>query len=128
MTLLLDTHVILWAAYQPERLSAAARALLLDPAHQLCFSVASLWEVAIKRALDRPDFTAEPRSLRAGLLRNGYEELPITGRHCLAVAALPPLHRDPFDRMLIAQSIAEGLTLVTADQRMADYEAAIRRI
>src|SRR5690554_4754383 len=86
-----------------------------DPANALWFSVASLWEIAIKRALDRPDFRTDPGTMRAGLLGNGYRELAIEGRHCLALTTLPPIHRDPFDRMLIAQAALEGMTLLTAD-------------
>lgn len=128
MNILLDTHVILWAAYQPDRLSKAARDTLLAPDNALWFSAASLWEIVIKRALDRPDFRVEASVLRGGLLSNGYQELPIHGRHCLAVAALPPLHRDPFDRMLVAQATSEGLVLLTADSAVAAYDGPIRLI
>ena len=128
MNYLLDTHVILWAAYQPERLSSTARRRLLDDESALWFSVASLWEVTIKRALDRPDFHIDPTVLRAGLLANGYLELAIQGRHCLTLATLPPLHRDPFDRMLVAQAVADGLTLLTADSLVAAYDGPIQLI
>lgn len=128
MNLLLDTHVILWAACMPERLEPSTRNLFLDPENRLWFSVASLWEVVIKRALDRPDFTVEAAPLRAGLLRNGYSELDVTGRHCLAVASLPSLHRDPFDRMLVAQAVSEGMTLVTADRKVAAYDGPIQLV
>ena len=128
MKLLLDTHLLLWAAGAPERLSATARALIDDPANTPIFSVASLWEIAIKRGLGRPDFEVDPRRLRRGLLDNGYEELPITSAHVVAVDALPPIHRDPFDRLLISQAITEGLLLLTADARLAEYPGPVRAV
>jgi PIN domain nuclease of toxin-antitoxin system len=100
--LLLDTHLRLWAAGEPARLPAAARGLIDDANNQLIFSVASLWEVAIKSGLGRDDFRVDARLLRRGLLDNGYDELAITGEHAVAVAALPPIHKDPFDRLLVA--------------------------
>lgn len=128
MRLLIDTHLLLWAAGAPERLSPAARELIDDLDNELLFSAASLWEVAIKRALGRDDFDVDPRLLRRGLLDNGYEELPITGEHAVAVAALPPLHKDPFDRVLVAQALTEGLALLTADGQLDGYPGDIRRI
>ena len=128
MKLLLDTHLLLWAAGAPERLSATARALIDDPANTPIFSVASLWEIAIKRGLGRPDFDVDPRRLRRGLLDNGYEELPITSAHVVAVDGLPPIHRDPFDRLLISQAITEGVLLLTADARLAAYPGPVRAV
>lgn len=128
MRLLLDTHLLLWAAGQPKKLSTAARKLIANPRNSLCFSAASLWEIAIKRALGRDDFHADPGVLRRGLLESGYEELPITGDHAVAVGVLPALHKDPFDRMLVAQAAVEGMTLVTADAQMAKYPGSIRRV
>ena len=129
MTLyLLDTHVLLWAASAPKRLPSATRTLLNNPAIDLMFSTASLWEVAIKRGLGRTDFRVEPRRLRTGLLDNGYQELPVRGEHALALDLLPPIHRDPFDRMLLAQAHAEGATLLTADRLVAQYPGPIERI
>jgi PIN domain nuclease of toxin-antitoxin system len=126
--LLLDTHLLLWAAGQTERLSAAARTLLEDPENTLIFSAASLWEIAIKRGLNRDDFQVQPRLLRRGLLDNGYAELPITSAHAAAIETLPALHKDPFDRMLIAQAIAEGILLLTSDPVVAAYPAPIRLV
>ena len=120
MNLLLDTHLLLWAAAHDEMMSAEADGLVKAQTNALWFSVASLWEVAIKRALDRPDFRAEASMLRAGLLSNGYREIAIEGRHVLAVPALPAIHRDPFDRILIAQARVEGLTFVTVDRTLAE--------
>ena len=128
MRLLLDTHVLLWAAAGDARLTAAARDLLLDPAHDLCFSAARIWEVAIKRALDRPDVRTDPGVLRAGLLANGCAEVPVAGRHCLPLATMPAHHADPFDRMLLAQAQVEGMVFVTADRRLAAYGGALRMI
>ena len=99
MRLLLDTHLLLWAADQPERLSRAARTLLNDPQNKLVFSAVSLWQIAIKQSIGRSDFVADARLLRRGLLDNGYDELVLTSAHAVALDALPPLHKDPFDRM-----------------------------
>lgn len=128
MKLLLDTHVLLWAAGEPDRLSAAARELLLDPQNELLFSAASLWEIAIKRTLGREDFRVEPRVLRRGLLDNGYVELPITSQHAVSIDGLPPVHKDPFDRLLVAQALVEGVTLVTSDTRLLQYPAPVRGV
>lgn len=126
MKLLLDTHLLLWAASEPERLSAAALALLNDPDHELLFSAASIWEIAIKNGLGRADFQVDARLLRRGLLDNGYLELSITSAHAVFVESLPPVHKDPFDRILIAQATAEGITLITADRVVAQYPGSIR--
>jgi PIN domain nuclease of toxin-antitoxin system len=126
--LLCDTHVLLWAAYQPDRLPATARMSILDPDNTPWFSVVSLWEVAIKRARDRADFQVDAAVLRAGLLANGYAELPVDGRHVLALATLPALHGDPFDRMLVAQAATDGLALLTADRQLAAYGSPVRLV
>lgn len=125
MKLLLDTRLLLWVAAEPEKLSVIALQAIEDPLNQLLFSPASLWEIAIKRGLGRADFTADPRLLRRGLLDNGYKELPIMGAHAVAVDELPAIHKDPFDRILIAQSIVEGISLLTADDLVAQYPAPI---
>ena len=128
MRLLLDTHVLLWAAGKDDRLSPAARRLLERPGNELVFSAASLWEVALKRQGGKRDFGAEPAVLRRTLLESGYIELPITGIHAAATSALPPLHRDPFDRLLLAQAMTEGMTLVTADKVLSRYPGPIRSV
>ena len=128
MKLLVDTHLLLWAAGLPERLSSRARALLDDPGNELLFSAVSLWEIAIKRSLGRDDFQVEPRVLRRGLLDNGWIELAITSTHVLAIEHLPPLHKDPFDRLLLAQASEEGIVLLTADERLAAYPGPVRRV
>jgi len=126
--LLLDTQILLWAAGQPERLSKTARKLLNDPQNELVFSAASLWEVAIKSSLGREDFRVEPRLLRRGLLDNGYVELPITSQHAVSIDGLPPLHKDPFDRLLLSQALSEGITLLTTDSTLAGYPGPVRRV
>lgn len=128
MNLLLDTQLLLWAAGQPERLSAAARRYLTDPRNTLYFSAASLWEIAIKLPLGRDDFRVEPRLLRRGLLDNGYVELPITSQHAVSIDTLPPLHKDPFDRLLLAQAQSEGFVLLTADAQLARYGGPVRKV
>lgn len=126
MRLLLDTHVLLWTIAQSRSLSAAARVLIGEPDNELTFSSASLWEVAIKAGRGREDFRVDVSSLRRSLFDNGYTELAVTGAHAVALAGLPPIHRDPFDRMLIAQAIVEGITLVTSDSIVAKYPGPIR--
>ena len=128
MKLLLDTHLLLWASGKPKRLPAAARKLINDPRNELLFSAASLWEITIKRSLGREDFRVDPRLLRRGLLDNGYVELAITGEHTIAVDSLPALHKDPFDRLLVAQSMVESVTLLTSDPLLAQYPGPIRRV
>jgi PIN domain nuclease of toxin-antitoxin system len=126
--LLLDTHLLLWAAGPSPRLSVQARRLIDDPDNELVVSAASLWEIAIKGGLRRPNFRIDAALLRRNLLNNSYQELAVTGEHVVAVANLPPLHKDPFDRMLVAQSIVEGITLLTSDPLVAQYPAPVRRV
>ncbi len=128
MKFLLDTHLLLWAAGEPRRLSKQARSLIDNPDHQLLFSAASLWEVAIKRGLGRKDFKVDPRLLRRGLLDNGYSELPILSDHVVALDSLPPIHKDPFDRILVAQATVEGVTLLTIDSLVSQYTGPIRTV
>jgi PIN domain nuclease of toxin-antitoxin system len=124
--LLLDTQLLLWAAGKSSRLSELARALIEAPDNELFFSAASLWEIAIKRGLGRPGFQADPRVLRRGLLDNGYSELPVSSEHAVAVESLAPIHKDPFDRILVAQATVEGITLLTADSVVAQYPGPVR--
>ena len=126
MKLLLDTHLLLWAAGKPNRLSTTARKLIDNSANELLFSAGSVWEVAIKRGLGRSDFQADPRLLRRGLLDNGYTELPILSDHVVAIEALPLIHKDLFDRLLVAQATVEGITLLTADSIVAEYPGPVR--
>ncbi|WP_421999583.1 type II toxin-antitoxin system VapC family toxin [Reyranella sp.] len=128
MTLLVDTHLLLWAAGEPQKLPRKARRLLDDPGTALWFSAASLWEVAIKHGLGREDFRVEPRRLRRGLIDNGWRELAITSEHAVAAGDLPVLHKDPFDRMLVAQARVEGLTLVTSDASVARHDGNVLKV
>ena len=126
MNLLLDTQVLLWAAGVSDRLPDEGRTLLEHSETRLVFSAASIWEIAIKSGMGRPDFRVDPHLLRRGLLENSYTELPVTGAHAVAVTLLPPLHKDPFDRILIAQAQVEGITLLTADKVVGRYPGPIR--
>ena len=128
MRLLPDTHLLLWLATGSPDLSAEARTLMGDLDHDVVFSVGSLWEVAMKSALGRPEFQLDPRLLRRGLLDNGYAELDVTAQHVLSTVSLPPIHKDPFDRLLIAQATVEGITLITADATIQRYPGPIRRV
>ena len=128
MIFLLDTHLLLWAAGAPERLNVETQQLLDDPDVELVFSTASIWEVVIKSALGRSDFAVDAQQLRDGLLNNGYRELAIRSDHALAVGQLPPIHQDPFDRILIAQAQVEGLTLLSTDVNVSRYPGPIRTI
>ncbi len=128
MKILADTHILLWASDHPERLSEGAMSLLFDVEHDLYFSPLSIWEVSVKGALGRDDFQFDPYSLRRNLLENGYLELPLTSEHALATHGLPPIHKDPIDRLLIAQATVEGMLLLTADRQIAKYPGPIRKV
>lgn len=128
MIFLLDTHLLLWASAAPERLSTRAATIINDPTSGLMFSAASIWEVAIKSRLGRADFSADARLLRRGLLENGYAELAIESDHTLATLDLPELHRDPFDRIQVAQARVEGIVLLTTDVRVADYGSPVELV
>lgn len=126
MSVLLDTHLLLWLAAEPDRLPPQASAVIDDADVESLFSVASLWEIAIKSSLGREDFRVDSRVLRRGLLEAGFPELAIEAHHVAALEDLPLLHRDPFDRLLVAQARAEGLVLLTVDRRLEAYGASVR--
>jgi PIN domain nuclease of toxin-antitoxin system len=128
MRLLLDTHLLIWAVSEPERLSAKAQELMNEEANELFFSAASIWEIAIKAGYKRTDFKVDVPELHSELLRNGYQELAVFARHTFAVVHLPHLHKDPFDRLLLAQAMREDLTLVTADALLASYPGPILKV
>lgn len=128
MNLLLDTHVLLWAAGRPDLLSPRARSLIEDPDNQLLFSTLSIWEVSIKHSLGRTDFRVDAGVLRLKLIEAAYSEVTITSAHAIAVGSLPFIHKDPFDRLLVAQAIVEGLTLLTADGIVAKYPCAVQQV
>jgi PIN domain nuclease of toxin-antitoxin system len=121
MRILLDTHSLLWALLQPDRLRQEQRELLESPEHQIFFSAINIWEIAIKRALNRPDFDAEPDVTRDAASATGFRELPVTGLHAAAVRHLDDHHRDPFDRLLIAQAQTEPMRLMSDDPVIALY-------
>lgn len=126
--MLIDTQLLLWAAEGRSDFPRAARDLMLDSNTTRWFSVASIWEVAIKAALGRPDFNVQASVLRQGLLENGYHELTVTGDHATTLQALPPIHKDPFDRMLVTQALVEGMILLTTDGVLIGYGAHIELV
>ena len=128
MKFLLDTQVVLWLPILDRRLSPRARSILKNPENDFVFSAASIWEIAIKSGLGKPNFRVSARAIRREMIEHGYEELPVYGQHGMAVDTLPPIHKDPFDRILIAQSLVEGITLLTADATIAQYPGPIRRV
>jgi len=124
--LLVDTHLLLWAVASSRRLPRGARALIEDPANEVYYSATSIWEIAIKSALRRKDFRVDVPALLAALARMGFVELPVTGAHAARVVQLANIHRDPFDRLLVAQSVVEPLTLLTNDALLARYGDGVR--
>jgi PIN domain nuclease of toxin-antitoxin system len=126
MRLLVDTHLLLWATASSRRLPQAARRLLEDPANEVFFSAASLWEIVIKAALRKPDFKVDVALLRPALAQMGFSELAVSGAHAERLASLPKVHKDPFDRMLVAQSLSEPLILLTNDGVLADYGDVVK--
>ena len=128
MRLLLDTPILLWGATEPERPPLAASAPIEDPENEITFSVVTLWEVASKTARGRAGFRIDVGSPRRQLIDNGYAELAVAGAHAVALATLPRLHKAPFDRMLVAQVMVEGVTLLTGDPVVARYKGPIRLV
>jgi PIN domain nuclease of toxin-antitoxin system len=128
VNLLLDTHLLPWSAIAPDKLPSDARAMVEDRENVVFFSVASLWEVAIRASLNRAGFTVEPHSLRRDLIENDFHELSVTSQHALAITTLPNLHRDPLDRLLIARATVEGLLLLTCDLLIRRYPGPIRAV
>ena len=128
MKLLPDTHLLLWAAYDAPRLPKAAFDLITDPDNEVLFSAATLWETSIKARLNKSAFQVDPRMFKRGLIDNGYVELPVTGDHGIFAGELPLHHKDPFDRLLIAQATVEGILLLTSDDLVARYPGPIRLV
>ena len=122
---LVDTQLLLWNVYGSRKLPARVGRLFRDGRHQFFYSAASLWEIAIKAARGREDFVADTAAIRDALEKNGFKELPIDADHAVAVSSLPPIHADPFDRMLVAQSIVEPMVFITSDERLAAYPGTI---
>ena len=128
MRILLDTHVLLWAMGSSRRLPLAARSLILDVSNDVFYSAASVWELAIKSTLRRGDFSVDLPALVRALSRSGFSELPVTSAHAVRVPALPAIHRDPFDRLLVAQSLTEPMTLLTNDAVLAGYGPTVQLV
>jgi PIN domain nuclease of toxin-antitoxin system len=128
MKFLVDTNIALWALFDDPLLSQTAHKILNDVNNDIQFSVSNIWEIAIKRGLKKPGFDHDPRVIRRCLIDNGYEELLIQSRHVVEVDSLPPIHKDPFDRLLIAQAMVEGITLLTADAVIAQYPGPILKV
>lgn len=128
MRILLDTQLLLWIAEGSGKVSPAASRFISDPLNETTFSVASIWEVAIKNSKGLPNFQVDPSLLRGSLLHNGFTEIAILGKHAIAVSTLPAIHKDPFDRLIIAQAIVEGITLLTADKLIARYPGPIHKV
>ena len=122
---LLDTHILIWAMIEPARLTAVVRDTLEDTEHEVLFSAASVWEMSIKAALGRADFGVSPDRIVAEALNAGFIELPVRSRAALKVATLPNHHRDPFDRLLVAQAMTEPAALYTADTLLAAYSELV---
>jgi PIN domain nuclease of toxin-antitoxin system len=127
MRFLLDTHLLIWGLIDTKRISVRTQRLLEDEANSLYFSVVSLWEIGVKRALNRSEFNIDPQLLRSELLSRGYIELPVLAEHALAVEQLPPIHKDPFDRLLLCQAFVGDLTLLTKDKWILKYPFSVRR-
>ncbi|STX52860.1 PIN domain [Legionella busanensis] len=128
MKVLLDTHLILWAAGFPEELPAEARRIIEEESNELFFSAASIWEIAIKSSLQKINFQIDVRVLRRNLLDNEYIELAIESAHAVFIQNLPAIHKDPFDRILVAQATHEGITLLTSDSIVAQYPGPILHV
>jgi len=125
LNLLLDTHVALWAITDSPRLNPKARELIANPANTVWVSVASLWEITIKHSLGRGDMPISGAQAKAWFEQSGYQLLNIEAPHVLGVGELPALHHDPFDRLLVAQALAEPLRLITHDAQVARYSDTV---
>jgi len=128
MRFLLDTHILLWGLTTPERLSSRARKLFGDNANEFVFSSVNMWEIAVKRALGRPDFLTEAATARRQLLVSGFFELAMTSEHAIFAASLPQIHKDPFDRLLVSQATVEGIVLLTSDRIVTEYPGPIQKV
>ena len=128
MRVLLDTHILLWALAEPRRLDRGTRATIESGDTEVLFSAASIWEIAIKSGLGRSDFAFDAAEIARAALETGFTEAAVRANAAALVAQLPSLHRDPFDRILVAQAIAEPATLYTADRQLVPYSDLVRRI
>ena len=128
MRVLLDTHILLWALAEPRRLDRGTRATIESSDTEVLFSVASIWEIAIKSGLGRSDFAFDAEEIAQAALDTGFTEIAVRAKAAALVARLPLLHRDPFDRVLVAQAIVEPATLYTADQQLVPYSDLVRHV
>ena len=126
MNFLLDTHILIWAAIAPHKISPELTSLLSDPSNHLYFSSASIWEISIKESLGKRDFKVSSKKLYDGLIENGYKELKVSALHTMEVIKLPFIHRDPFDRILVATAIWENIPLLTNDSTLSPYHSLVR--
>ncbi|WP_280776451.1 type II toxin-antitoxin system VapC family toxin [Rhizobium sp. SG_E_25_P2] len=123
-----DTNILLWMMSSHPRLSQNHLNVLRSPANEIYFSATSIFEIAVKQQIGKFDFNVDAAEIRAALIERGYRELPVTGAHAVRVLDLPLIHRDPFDRLLIAQALSEDLVLMTADHVVADYPVQHLRV
>ena len=128
MRVLLDTHVLLWALAEPRRLDGETRGVIESTDAEVLFSAASIWEIAIKSGLGRAGFAFDPSEIARAALDTGFTELAVRSNAAALAGQLPLLHRDPFDRVLVAQAIVEPATLYTADQQLVPYSDLVRRV
>ena len=126
MNFLLDTHILIWAAISPHKISSELASLLSDPSNHLYFSSASIWEISVKKSLGKRDFKISSKKLHDGLIENGYRELKVSALHAMEVIKLPFIHRDPFDRILVASAIWENMPLLTNDSTLSPYHSLVR--
>ena len=126
MNFLLDTHILIWAAISPHKISPGLASLLSDPSNHLYFSSASIWEISIKESLGKRDFHVSSNKLHDGLVENGYKEIKVSALHAMGVIKLPFIHRDPFDRILVATAIWENMPLLTNDSTLSPYQSLVR--
>ena len=122
----LDTHVLLWSMYRPQRLPQDIASIIKDRNNELFFSAVSIWEIAIKRALRKPDFNVDPNGAISDAAAMGFLELPVRAAAAAMVATLPAIHKDPFDRLLVAQAMSEPANLLTADRALEPYSALVK--
>ena len=126
MKFLLDTHILIWAAIAPHKISSELTSLLSDPSNYLYFSSASIWEISIKESMGKKDFKVSTKKLHEGLVENGYKEIKVSALHAMEVIKLPFIHRDPFDRILVATAIWENMPLLTNDCILSPYHSLVR--
>ena len=126
MNFLLDTHILIWAAISPHKISSELANLLSGPSNHLYFSSASIWEISIKESLGKRDFKISSKKLHSGLIENGYKEIKVSALHAMEVIKLPFIHRDPFDRILVATAIWENMPMLTNDSKLSPYHSLVR--